>query len=69
VPTIAEMKNGFEPEYPSVGCKMCDRIRKLKCNPALRCLVHDETISEEERKRLGVRFETLVKGNHNPQGE
>jgi len=64
MPTVAEMSEGRVPDYPSVGCKMCDGLRKLKRNPAMRCLIHDDTIPEEKRKRLGVRFETLVKGNH-----
>jgi hypothetical protein len=57
------------PNYPSTGCSTCDMIRRMKEDPNRRCLRHDPRIPQAERQKLGVKFETLVAGDHGKPAE
>lgn len=59
MPTVHEMREQPAPQFPPSGCKACDGMRKHWNNSNLWCLRHDPSISAEERKRLGVAYETM----------
>ena len=44
---------------PSSGCKTCDRLNRMTDGRVKFCLKHDPSLSAEERKRYGVKYEQL----------